>query len=174
MIEPPPAEHGSGLEACPGCRALLPVEQGPTHRYMLSSPACWARFGAVLAREFGAPAYFAIHQLTVDSYAAQHPGAPERRAIQSVGLHLMTLCMVLEGGADPREGPKVHRRMVRRPAFEWLDPPSMDGRLTVVDVLPAADPAEHERLVRAWSRDVWAAWAPHHEIVRRWVRESLG
>ena len=46
-------------EACPGCGALLPVENGPTHPYMRSSPACWARYGEVLAREFGDPAYFA-------------------------------------------------------------------------------------------------------------------
>jgi len=50
-------------EACPGCGALLPVENGPTHPYMRSSPACWARYGEVLAREFGDPAYFALHQL---------------------------------------------------------------------------------------------------------------
>lgn len=169
MIEPPP----SVPNACPGCAALLPAEYGPTHPYIRSSPACWRRYGEVLAREFGDPAYFAPHQVTVDAYAAQHPGIPERRAIQSVGLHLMTLCMVLEDGADPREGPKLHRRMVRRPVFEWLDPPAMDDRMKVVDVLPACSPSEHERLVHAWAREVWEAWSPHHDTVRRWVRRGL-
>lgn len=162
-----------GVSACPGCAALLPAEEGPTHAYMRSSPACWARFGDVLAREFGDPAYFALHQLTVDAHASQHSGGAERRAIQSVGLHLMTLCMVIEDGADPRKGPALHRRMVTRPAFDRLDPPSMDGRLTVSDVRGATTPAEHERLVRAWVTDAWQAWAPHHDTVRRWVRRSL-
>lgn len=85
----------------------------------------------------------------------------------------MTLCLVLEDGADPREGPKLHRRMVSRPAFAWLAPPPMTERLTVVDVLPARDIADHERRVRAWALDVWDAWAPHHGTVRRWLRESL-
>ncbi|MFN2467164.1 MAG: DUF5946 family protein, partial [Gaiellaceae bacterium] len=130
-------------------------------------------YGEVLAREFGDPRYFAVHQLTVDAYAAQHPGVAERRAIQSVGLHLMTLCMVVEEDADPREGPKLHRRMLGRAAFEWLDPPPTDDGLTVADVLPAQTRSEHERLVRAWAQDVWEAWAPHHQTVRRWVRHSL-
>ncbi|MBA3839846.1 MAG: hypothetical protein H0X55_06055 [Thermoleophilaceae bacterium] len=173
VSEPPLRAPCSGAGVCPGCGALLPAEDGPTHPYIRASPACWARYGEVLAREFGDPDYFALHQLTVDAYAVQHPGVAERRAIQSVGLHLMTLCMVIEDGADPREGPKLHRRMVRRPAFEWLDPPPMDGRLTVAAILPAQSPSEHERLVRAWARDVWEAWTPHHETVRRWVRHSL-
>lgn len=174
MSEPPLLAPCSGAGACPGCGAVLPAANGPAHPYIRSSPACWARYGEVLAREFGDPEYFTLHQLTVDAYAVQHPGVEERRAIQSVGLHLMTLCMILEDGADPREGPKLHRRMVRRPSFEWLDPPPMDGRMTVANVLPAQSPSEHERLVRAWSGDAWQAWELHHETVRRWVRHSLG
>jgi len=159
--------------ACPGCAAVLADEHGPTHAYMRSSPACWARFGDVLAREFGDPAYFPVHQLTVDAYAASHPGEPERRTIQSVGLHLMTLCMVLEHGAEPRHGPKLHKRMVGRPAFTWLDPPDMAGRMTAAEILVATEPAEHERLVGAWAADVWTAWTPHHATIRAWLEQSL-
>jgi hypothetical protein len=153
---------------------VLPPEDGPTHPYMRSSPWCWARFGEVLAREFGDRAHFAVHQLTVDAYAVQHPGVPERRTIQSVGLHLMTLCMVLERGADPREGPRLHGLMVRRPPAEWLAPPSMAGRMTVVDVLAADGAAEHEQLVRAWAADAWDAWSAHHGTVRRWLDQAVG
>lgn len=60
--------------------------------------------------------------------------------------------------------------MVQSPPFEWLDPPPMGDRLKVVDVLPARSPAEHERLVHAWARDVWEAWTAHHDTVRGWVR----
>ncbi len=128
---------------------------------MLSSSACWARYGEVLAREFGDPAYSALHQLTVDAYAVQHPGVAERRAIQSVGLHLMILCLILEDGADPREDPKLHRRMVRRPSFEWLDPPLTQGRMTVADVLPVRNPSEHEAVgARLGPRRVVCVGAP--------------
>jgi len=57
--------------------------------------------------------------------------------------------------------------------FERLDPPSMAGRLTIADVVPAESPSEHERLVRAWARDAWKAWASHHDSVRSWLRRSL-
>jgi hypothetical protein len=160
---------------CPGCGVVLPASDGPTHEYFGSSPACWALFGELLAREFSDPAYFAVHQLSVDTYAVQHPGGPERRSIQSVGLHLMTLCLFLEGGADISEGPALHKCiMANRPAFEWLEPPRLSGGMTVADVLEARDAREHSRLVRGWARDVWHAWAPHYDVVRRWIDQSIG
>lgn len=160
-------------EACPGCSAALPPEDGPTHPYIGASAACWARFGEVSAREYENLAAFGVHQLTVDVYAVQHPGVPERRSIQSVALHLMTLSMVIEDGMDPGHGVSMHKRMVERGGFAWLDPPAMEGRMTVLDVLATAGPVDHERAVRVWAGDVWEAWSAHHETVRGWVRQSL-
>jgi hypothetical protein len=74
--------------ACPGCGLELPEHDGPTHAYIGASPACWALYGELR--------YPPSHRLTVDVYAVQHPGGDERRAIQSVALHLMALCLVLE------------------------------------------------------------------------------
>lgn len=128
----------------------------------------------LLAREFQDPAYSGVHQITVDAYAVQHPGRPGRRAIQSVGLHLITLALVIEDGADPRLGPALHKRMVSRPRFQWLTPPDMSGRLTVLDVLEASGPTAHENVVYAWGADVWAAWASHHDTVRAWLDQSFG
>ena len=153
---------------------MLPLTDGPTHPYLGASAACWALFGELLAREFGDPAYFRVHQLTVDTYAVQHPGEPERRSTQSVGLHLMTLCIFLERGADAATGPKLHQRiMAKPPEFHWLEPPLSQGDVTVGDVLAARSPDEHAERVRAWAQAVWDAWAPHHEVVRGWVEESL-
>lgn len=127
-----------------------------------------------MAREFGNPAYFGVHQLTVDTYAVQHPGSPDRRSIQSVGLHLMTLGLFLHGDADVSAGPALHKRiMANRPDFHWLAPPPMSGRKTIADALEARSAREHEKLVREWARDVWEAWAPHHRMVREWVEQSL-
>ena len=158
---------------CPGCGLVLPEHHGPAHPYLGASPACWAVYGEVLAREYGDPAYFRIHQLTVDAYAVQHPGAPERRTIQSVALHLITLCLVVERDADPTAGPNLHRRLAGRAAFHWLDPPEPRGRLTVADVRRADSAAEHASVVEAWARDVWAAWEPHHGTVRGWIEHGL-
>jgi hypothetical protein len=160
--------------ACPGCGLVLPTSDGPTHPYLGSSASCWALFGELLAREFGDPAYFLPHQLTVDVYAVQHPGMPERRSIQSVGLHLMTLCLFLERGADVAQGPKLHKRIMSNPPmFDWLQPPPLSG-MTVADVLEARDPQQHRALVERWAEHVWSAWAPHHHVVRDWIQQSLG
>ena len=44
---------GSELEreSCFSCGAEVPKSDGPVHKYIDSSPGCWAAFGEVLARE---------------------------------------------------------------------------------------------------------------------------
>jgi len=79
--------------------------------------------------------------------------------------------MIVENRFDPGQGPRLHRRIVERPSFDWLDPPPMEGRMTVLDVVSAQGPREHQRLVRAWAEDVWQAWASHHQVVRGWIGE---
>src|SRR5687768_12382269 len=83
---------------CAGCGALVPDSDGPTHAYIGASPGCWAVFGEVTAREYGDYRYASTHRFTVDVYAAQHPGPPERRSIQSVAVHLISLHLALEKG----------------------------------------------------------------------------
>lgn len=159
--------------ACPGCGLVLPASpteaDGPTHPYVLSSAACWAACGAALARAYEDPVRREVLQVQVDAYAVQHPGAPGRRSAQSVALHLLTLCLVLERGADPREGPRLHRAMAQRPVWPWLEPPADRGAHTVADVLVAPDAVAHVERVRAWGASAWAAWEPHHATVRSWV-----
>ena len=131
----------NGVSECTGCGLVLPVREAPSHAYLGSSPACWALYGEVLAREYSDPAYSRVHQLTVDTYAVQHPGVPARRSIQSVAVHLMTLCLVLEDGADPREGPKLHKRFVESPSFHWLEPPQDGERRDGYGGEPSAEAA---------------------------------
>lgn len=152
---------------------MLPPATGPTHAYIGSSPGCWALFSEVTAT--GAVATVP-GQLVVDTYAVQHPGVPERRAIQSVCAHLVSLCAALERGWPAHRGPDLLRRaLARQDAWEWrwLDPPLPVGTLTVHDVMRVDGPARTER-VRAWSVDVWAAYGVHHALVRSWVDQLVG
>jgi len=159
---------------CPGCGLALSARpEAPKHAYYGASAECWALNGELLAREFQDPARFPVHQLSVDTYAVQHPGVPERRSIQSVGLHLMTLCLILEDGADPLHGPRLHKRFLGRPAFHWLEPPQPNGHLTVAYPLRSQSWEEHRDTVHAWARDVWDAWATHHHTIRSWIEQSL-
>lgn len=166
--------NGFGAVPCVGCGALFPEGDGPVHRYMDSSPGCWAAFGEVLAREYGDPVYGKVHRLTVDAYAAQHSGRESPQTVQSVAVHLISLSLVLERGVDARRATSAIRAAAsRKGAFRWLPPPSPPGDLTVADVVRARNAGEHVAAVEAWARTVWLAWSCHHDTVRAWTSDLL-
>lgn len=156
---------------CPGCGALFPPSDGPTHRYIGACAGCWAVFGEVLAREYGDLRYAAVHRLTVDAYAAQHPGVPSPQSISSVAVHLVGLCVTFEprfAGRRPLDA--IRRAAMRKVEFVCLEPPASRGSITVLDVHAARDPVDHAERVTRWARDVWSAWRGHLETVERWAR----
>jgi hypothetical protein len=162
-------------ERCPGCAAPVPaVPGGPVHRFINASAGCWAIYAALLSSEFGA--FDArTHQLSVNSYAAQHPGDRSPRQIQSVCTHLVALCLSLEHGF----GVEALRPMVgdlnRGRWFEprWLEPPAASFGMTVVDLLDAETPEAYGALVREWASATWDAWLAHHAQVREWTLSVL-
>jgi hypothetical protein len=155
---------------CPGCGIGLPSFDGPVHRYMYSSPACWHMFGHVLARGYGNADYTDVHRLSVDAYAVQHPGDDSRQAIQSVGVHLVRLCLFLERGLSPRDANDAMLKAARQKAsYQWLERPAVPGSVTVKDVMAAEGVEPHRAAVHAWARSAWSAWSAHHDLVRRWA-----
>jgi Family of unknown function (DUF5946) len=129
-------------------------------------------YGELLAAQYSSPERMAFHQLVVDAYALQHPDGDDPRAIRSVGIHLMTLCLFLEHGADPSLGTRLHRRMVERPEFHQLKAPPSRGRLTMLDVPLNDSPETARRAAYSWAEDVWTAWTTHHQTVREWIDKS--
>lgn len=163
----------NGSVSCPGCGAAVPdVEETDRHTYMGSAPGCWLAYGEVLAREYGDIRYMPAHQLTVDTYAVQHPGLPERRSAQSVAIHLVGLCLTLERHRGPLELPRLRQRLAApKRTFPWLQPPPSVGELTVVDIQDTVTPEAHRALVDRWARSAWEAWSSHHAKVRAWAEE---
>ena len=167
------ADH-SRFIPCIGCGALVPEVAGPTHRYMESSPGCWAIYGEVLAREYSNPAYGVVHRLTVDAYAVQHPGKPSPQTIQSLAIHLQRLCLILERGyTDAAAGKAMPLLAQHKNAFHWMDPPAPLGDKTVLHAWNAQDPEAYSNAIREWARSAWQAWSAHHEQVRRWLPKEL-
>lgn len=149
---------------------MLPFFKGPTHAFVGASPACWRLYVQVSTLSPGRPEDFPLDRLVVDTYGAQHPGRRQVRALQSVAVHLMGLCSVLERGAEPRIVPTRAGKRVRRTLdLHWLEPPRPIGTLTVRGPLRAHGTDELAASVEAWALDVWTAWGPHHETVRRWL-----
>ena len=159
------------VETCFGCGAVVPTSELPGHRYVGSSPGCWAVYGTVLAREYGEWRFPAIHRLTVDAYMVQHPGMSSRQSIQSVAVHLVGLFAVLELGLSSAKATHAIRRAVEQSdRFIWLEPPTQRGELTVLDIANAVTLAEHEQIVRQWAQSVWQSWKFHHSIIRQWAK----
>jgi glycine betaine/choline ABC-type transport system substrate-binding protein len=135
---------------------------------MLSSPGCWKRYGEVLAKEYLPENYNPdVRRITADTYAVQHAGqSEERRAVQSVNGHLVSLYLKMEKSLSGEQATLALKRLLEDnrlvKQLRWLEPPSFENTLTVADVVAARDWAEHERLVRAWGRSVWEAWKAQH------------
>jgi Family of unknown function (DUF5946) len=155
---------------CPGCGAMLPAVEGPIHAYMTSSPACWAAYGALLAHEYSNPDLMQVHRLSVDTYAVQHPGDPkDRRAVQSVGLHLARLMRQLETLRPPKETNDVMVGFAaRKETLIFLEPPAA-FTVAMKDVAPFAGGPQHVEKVRDWARSTWADWSAHHAWIKRWA-----
>jgi CTP:molybdopterin cytidylyltransferase MocA len=161
-------------EACPGCGArYLPHAVDETHPYLDASPACWAAFGELLAREFGDVTFGRVHRHSVDVYAVQHPGTDDRRERRSVALHLIGLCHWLDHGIESVRLTAITQRLANDDrSWPWLTPP-LGYPMTVGDVLVARDGPEHVRLVTRWAETTWEAWAAHHETIRTWAAAAI-
>lgn len=155
---------------CSGCGALLARMEGPVHAYMLSSPACWAGYGAVLAAEYGDQTLWSVHRLSVDAYAVQHPGDGSRRAVRSVGLHLARLMTQLE---DDPPSDRLNALMIeyssRQDSLPALPLPDR-FRVTVADVAAHAGTPAHADAVRDWAENCWQDWSTAHDLIRRWAK----
>lgn len=136
--------------------------------------ACLKLFEEILAREFGDYRYGRVHRLTVDAYSLQHPDEYMRSG-KSFAAHLTGMCVALES-RDVEEAQGVNRTVQKwlstNPGVEKPGIPEWRGGLTVAHVHAAADAEEHVSRVREWARDVWGAWAGHHELARRLIVEA--
>lgn len=160
---------------CPGCHALVPDVEGPVHPYVPSAPGCWRAFGEVQADESLRFGYPRAHRLVVDAYMAQHPGdGRDRRDRQSVFVHLVALCALLERGMPPT----VVTRKLGRLTGGHVDFPHLcraagPGEVTVLDLVGAADLHDYTDRARRWADAVWESWAQHHDLIRAALDRSL-
>lgn len=160
---------------CYGCGCLVDKKDGQPHKYIGATQGCWDLYGQILAKEYGEYNYpQPTHRLTVDTYAVQHPGRPGEQSIQSVNVHLISLYLILEQGVDGETATKKMGEILsKEPRLEWLEPPMVNGQITVADVLKATTQEEHERKVREWAEDVWSCWYSKHRLaIHRLVHKS--
>lgn len=167
-----PHSHAHG--PCPGCGISLPNIDGPSHRYMISSPACWALYQEVMARAYESPDLQEVYRLAVDAYAVQHPGTPSRQSIQSVGVHLIRLCLFIEHQLPAEKANDMMLAAARyKTHFHWLAPPDHRGEITALNVHQTTTIAAYREHTRRWAHSAWQAWETHHDQVREWLQRVL-
>lgn len=177
------------LISCHGCGTLFPPYEGPTHRYLGASPACWALMlsytmgrppEAELLTQSSAPHVtiswsqkeaVALDSVWGDAYGVQHHGEDSPQAIQSVAIHLLTLHGAITRRAD---GSWVKRRALRtRGVFHKLEPPPLGCALTMRHLYPIE---ETDTVVTPsdYAYSVYNAWIElHRTTVERWYERHV-
>jgi hypothetical protein len=168
--------HGVSETRCTGCGALVPTISGTVHTYVPSAPGCWQVFGEVQADEALRFGYPPAHRLVVDAYMAQHPGdGHDRRDRQSVFVHLLALCALLERAMPPDSVTRsLGRWVASRSNFPILRRGSEPGQVTVLAMVGAIDLDDYDRRARKWAASVWDAWAQHHPLIRTALDDAEG
>lgn len=158
-------------EVCPGCKASFTPIDGPTHRYIGASPACWQIYTTMLAGGHAIAGGDRYGSLLVDAYAAQHPGADSHQARQSVAVHLVTLWAILRADAEVEKAIDIRVRVVsvgkRTGGFQRLEPTPASYPLTIAGLV-STEPIDSTS-IDLFVGGVLGAWMGHHEAaIRKW------
>jgi hypothetical protein len=149
-------------EPCGGCGWV--VEGG--------GEGCRARFDALIARDFGDAAFFAVHRLFVDTYSIQHPDRFCRSA-KSLAAHLAGLCLILGSGESAATGAAFLNRWLNGPGRLEKPPlPAARGAVTLGDVEAIDQPGPWREAVRSWAEAAWEAYRDLQPLARRWAAEA--
>lgn len=153
---------------CPGCGVIRLAGAGVATGRVNASAECEALLAELSGFESTVVELGRFHQMTVDSYGAQHAGHPTKPisvAYSLVGLHL-ALDRKLSGA-----GIRAAHSLMGKPQPDWpsFDPPPRSYTLTVLDVLEAGayegSVAGHAAAMLRWAEAVWLTWADHHPAV---------
>ena len=180
------------LTPCQGCGALYLPSDGPAHRYIGASPACWALFNSFfIARDPDScepllsesripepPAAIPARDdtsfdvLCADAYGVQHHGEDSPQAIQSVAVHLLNIHGVISGQTT-RPGWAIDRALRQKGVFRKLMPPPLGSALTIRHLFSGGGvrtPATRTQYVVS----VYEAWMSlHRDTVEQWYARDV-
>lgn len=156
------ADAAEMIEPCSGCGLAAPG----------GARGCEAILHELSARDFADLRYFRLHRLMIDAYCLQHPDRYCRSA-KSLAAHLVSLCLILEHGADAATGSRCLQRLLDgAPQLERPAVPAFRGAVTIADVRDADNPDAYAQAVRNWAEAVWRAYAVLHPFAREWAERT--
>jgi len=157
------------------CGLERTAEVAITHAYVPATAGCWQLFGEVQADESLRFGYPRAHKTVVDAYMASHPGnGMDRREAQSVVVHLVGICGLLELNWEPEQSRSAMRKVLGRRGGDLpvLRPWARPSALTIHSMVGAHDLPDYEHRAIMWANDVWDAWADEHTTIRSLLPES--
>ena len=159
------------MSICPGCGLRLESDDQSLNDRYNASNACWQLYGKLSAFTLSLRDPDFIHQLMVDTYAAQHSG-PNVKPI-STTFAMIGLYLTFEKGYTGKQVQRTHIFLAKKnkewPRFDRL---KEKNALTVLDVLQSPE-SEYMNMIRKWGKSVWEMWKPEHESVRKLVETYL-
>ena len=161
------------IVVCPGCGIQLSSAHDALDEQFNASAACRALCYELSYYTLSLQDSSFLHQLVVDTYAAQHAGTqvkPITTTFALVGLYL-----VCEKQYTGRHVQHVHMMLAnanqskRWPQFSL---PQAQAVLTVQDVVSSPDNQKQE-MIHTWCQSVWELWKSEREKVIAVIRTYL-
>lgn len=152
---------------CPGCGVKILTGNRDKDNDLNASSACRALCYELYYYTLSLHDSYFIHQLVVDTYAAQHfpgDGKPIMITFALVGLYLVN-----EKNFTGKEVQNAHLKLAGKgkvwPEFKI---PADKNWLTVSDVFNVPDGKKQE-MIKKWSKSVWNIWLPEKEKIQKFL-----
>jgi hypothetical protein len=157
---------------CPGCGLELKSDDHALDGCYNASYACRQLYDELSAVTLSLRDKDFIHQLVVDTYAAQHSG-PNMKPIRTA-FALIRLCLTFESGCTGKEVQRAHM-VLGKINRQWpsFSPPIGKSTMTVLDVVQKVTKENYEESINAWGKSVWALWRTEHENIGKLVQVYL-
>ncbi|MFZ1043623.1 MAG: DUF5946 family protein [Anaerolineales bacterium] len=159
------------VAVCPGCGAKIKTNNNNLDKDFNASAACRELVFQLSYFTLSLGDQDFIHQLVVDSYAAQHSGEntkPVTLTFALVGLYLVNELRYTGSGVQ-----QVHMALAKK-SKTWpsFNSPKGENWLTVQDVIQSPD-NEKQEMIKKWSQSVWGPWKPEKEKIASLLKRHL-
>ncbi|HZD60713.1 MAG TPA: DUF5946 family protein [Anaerolineae bacterium] len=153
------------ISICPGCGLKIPAEEDKLDGRYNASLACRQLYSELSYYTLSLQDTEFIHQLIVDTYAAQHSGKsmrPITTAFALIGLYL-----TFERGFTGRQVQKAHMLLAQK-TKNWphFNPPRAKASLTVLDVIYTSPGQARNEMIGKWGKSVWDVWEPEQKKIK--------
>lgn len=150
------------MTRCEGCG--LELEGGTLGCQVLFEQAC--------AANHERPGPYRNHRVFVDAYALQHPQRYCESG-KSLFAHLGGLLAEFECDGDAAVLEAQRSSLSGRVRLPRPDPPTERGKLTIRDILAAAEGPPRQKAVLAYAKEQWQAWESLQPLAAQWTRMAL-